>query len=1065
MVTQQSGNQFDDDLTVGLDNDGSFSTDSIDLFEFTGDEESPIARLKTIILSIDWEINDEILQQLEDELVDLADIWSGDKVKLIYIQGLSKIGKYIYKERANAHPNSIKLLITFYHNLEKIVSSDDLMSEDEKKQLLIEDVKKFDQLKSQIGTVAPREDDEIVPAPGIPVDDIQELKALKAQVLGIDWEINDVELQKLSDEVLRLEDVFSHSKAKLILLQGIGALSAYINKMRSRSNSTAFTLLHSFYGVLETISSSTLVTEDEKRLLLAEVDKFKSFKAEIAKSPAELTDGSRADSVPPESVTATEVIAAESDALDVLPADDSDEQVQVASDVDTRLSTVFGDVEDVFDNEIADKSVALEGVNVETEADDDSDEEALPHEDGAIAPALAEVEEESSFSVEKLAEDLAKSQKDEKSEKNEAVISGVDVETEADDESDEEKLPYEDGEVAPALSGSFDDASFNGGSLDAGIEESDSEDLDNRLDSFFDDEVETATNEWSGEQLNKVGALDTEVAEDAENIFSAIDDNEITAGDDLVAALSDVEEDDSSAEAEFVAALSDVEEDDSSAETEFVAALSDVDEDDPSIEDDFAEAFIDKNGDELEQSEIEIPESLTTDEADVDQDAPEIILTEDDEQPVAKAVLEKSIEESLSFFDDEVSAPVFKETEGDIVPESPLEEDSRQDHLSFLDEEVPAPASTETFEQFSTDDIDGALSFTGTDDDVVAALSDEQVEPDSEEFVESLTGADTFFEETVAQEVPVADTALSFFNEESAPTTEQEEDDNDQIQFTLPGEIATDEALDSDGIRDSSIDDVIEFNVPGEDDSTEVLFVADEAFETTTQSDEVIFEAVADDVEVDSLPGEVFTDSADLVQPDEEVEFLEARETGYSSDDLLTLTQLIPSFRENIDAEAIQSIFSEINRLRSDPNATSTIKIFLQLLSTVCQNISTVPKEAETANLLLMRKILSGLHSCVSSEVLEAEVQKQLLGCTSQVLLGQYDNADNGEGEASSDSEEAPSELESVGDGLDVEEQLQQAQPLKSDEQMKSFVHEELAEIRKLFLDEITTLRKEITDK
>ena len=1047
MVTQQSGNQFDDDLTVGLDNDGSFSTDSIDLFEFTGDEESPIARLKTIILSIDWEINDEILQQLEDELVDLADIWSGDKVKLIYIQGLSKIGKYIYKERANAHPNSIKLLITFYHNLEKIVSSDDLMSEDEKKQLLIEDVKKFDQLKSQIGTVAPREDDEIVPAPGIPVDDIQELKALKAQVLGIDWEINDVELQKLSDEVLRLEDVFSHSKAKLILLQGIGALSAYINKMRSRSNSTAFTLLHSFYGVLETISSSTLVTEDEKRLLLAEVDKFKSFKAEIAKSPAELTDGSRADSVPPESVTATEVIAAESDALDVLPADDSDEQVQVASDVDTRLSTVFGDVEDVFDNEIADKSVALEGVNVETEADDDSDEEALPHEDGAIAPALAEVEEESSFSVEKLAEDLAKSQKDEKSEKNEAVISGVDVETEADDESDEEKLPYEDGEVAPALSGSFDDASFNGGSLDAGIEESDSEDLDNRLDSFFDDEVETATNEWSGEQLNKVGALDTEVAEDAENIFSAIDDNEITAGDDLVAALSDVEEDDLS------------------AETEFVVALSDVDEDDPSIEDDFAEAFIDKNGDELEQSEIEIPESLTTDEADVDQDAPEIILTEDDEQPVAKAVLEKSIEESLSFFDDEVSAPVFKETEGDIVPESPLEEDSRQDHLSFLDEEVPAPASTETFEQFSTDDIDGALSFTGTDDDVVAALSDEQVEPDSEEFVESLTGADTFFEETVAQEVPVADTALSFFNEESAPTTEQEEDDNDQIQFTLPGEIATDEALDSDGIRDSSIDDVIEFNVPGEDDSTEVLFVADEAFETTTQSDEVIFEAVADDVEVDSLPGEVFTDSADLVQPDEEVEFLEARETGYSSDDLLTLTQLIPSFRENIDAEAIQSIFSEINRLRSDPNATSTIKIFLQLLSTVCQNISTVPKEAETANLLLMRKILSGLHSCVSSEVLEAEVQKQLLGCTSQVLLGQYDNADNGEGEASSDSEEAPSELESVGDGLDVEEQLQQAQPLKSDEQMKSFVHEELAEIRKLFLDEITTLRKEITDK
>jgi len=200
-VEQQSGNQFDDDLTVGMD-DGSYSTDSIDLFEFTGDEESPIARLKTIILSIDWEINDDILKQLDDELIDLADIWAGDKIKLVYVQGLSKIGKYIFKEKANAHPNAIKLLITFYHNLEKIVVSEDSMSEEEKKQLLFKDVKSFDQLKQHIGMSSHSSSFAEPPAEEIiQTEETDYLKTLKARVLGLDWEINDEELRKLDDEV------------------------------------------------------------------------------------------------------------------------------------------------------------------------------------------------------------------------------------------------------------------------------------------------------------------------------------------------------------------------------------------------------------------------------------------------------------------------------------------------------------------------------------------------------------------------------------------------------------------------------------------------------------------------------------------------------------------------------------------------------------------------------------------------------------------------------------------------------------------------------------------------
>ena len=96
-MAQQTGRQYDDDLTVDADEyNESFSTSYVDLFEPLGDNDSPIAKLKTIILSIDWEITDDILQQLHSELQDLKDIWAGNKINLVYIQALEKIGRYFF---------------------------------------------------------------------------------------------------------------------------------------------------------------------------------------------------------------------------------------------------------------------------------------------------------------------------------------------------------------------------------------------------------------------------------------------------------------------------------------------------------------------------------------------------------------------------------------------------------------------------------------------------------------------------------------------------------------------------------------------------------------------------------------------------------------------------------------------------------------------------------------------------------------------------------------------------------------------------------------------------------
>lgn len=1040
-MTQQSGNQFDDDLTVGLDNDGSFSTDSIDLFEFSGDEESPIARLKTIILSIDWEINDDILGQLEDELVDLSEIWAKDKIKLIYIQGLSKIGKYIYKEKANAHPNSIKLLITFYHDLEKIVSSGDSMSEDEKKQLLVEDVKKFDKLKSQISSSAPRTE-KVAPsvsAADDTSDAVLQLKKLKAQVLGIDWEINDSELEKLSDEVQRLEGIFSHSKAKLILLQGIGALGSYINKMRSNANGKAFTLLHSFYNVLETISSPGLSTEDEKQLLLTEVDKFKSFKAEIAQAQVESEEETYGANIPSEKEVPLEPADIPSPLQEVLPVDRSEDEIGVAADVDDRLASVFGDVEDDGGEE-SDESAALEGVNVETEADDDSEEEALPYEGGSIAPALAEVEEESSFSVEKLVGDLAESMPAEIPEEiigSDNILQGIDVETEADDDSDEEALPFEDGEIAPALSGSFSDGGFDEESLVASIDDSGSEDLDSRLDSFFDDEVQASSEEWGADKID----VDEEL----------IDEGLVPAEDEFVAALSDVAEEDSEQAEEEVPLLEEVTEEGWLPAEEEIAVASGA----------FAE---DDSEPDLEEPAF----TLAEDTAEQDDLVP--AFSEVGEQAFSEEVSEQSLEDELSFFDEE--EPAASEKDESLSAEDLLEEEFPEDQLSFLDEEIPAPESTEALDTFFSDydgDVEEALSFTDEDGSPAPALSAEDESFGAVSGEESVGTSSSFFEGTDGSEDVFAEESLSFLDEEpesffedepDESITPEEGDEEDEIQFTVPGEIAAAADLETTALKESSFDDIIEFNVPGEEDSSEGLFDSLNEFDKEGDSDssEVVFEVVGDEVEVDPLPGEEF---ADFAQP-EEVVLLEAGDIGYSVEDFQDINLFIGLLKDGVTENGLQNILKELNSLRNNSASTSTIKIFLQLLSTVCQHLEKMTSDDSASVCIgLMEEICSGLEASVTPEVPVEKVQAQLLSCATQVLLMQSNLIRKTQTVTVEEAEEASVEsfssaIDSVDDG-----QVFSDDSSEREELLKAVVHEELADIKKLFLEEIAALRKE----
>ncbi len=524
MVEQYSENQYDDDLTIGLDDyEERYQPDTVDLFEFSTQEESPISRLKSLILSIDWEITDEVLRQFNEELVDLRDIWADEKINLVYIQALEKISKYIYQQKAEAHPNAIKLLLTFYYNLEKIVSSEEL-SEQEKKDLLLEDVKKFEYFKQQIVRYDKRSG-KTAEAGKVPEfsGDIQsegdELLNLKAAVLGIDWEITEEDLKKLREEVIRLETKFAGDRLKLILLQGIGTLGAYIKVKKSNAHADAFTLLHLFFESLEKIVTTSMTFDEEKEVLFHAVEKFNAFKELLGATISEESSMRREEDdsleVPDDSGTIRPALADFDDEGSVGFQEEAEAQeLGLASplDVSSHIDQFFSDPpEEKGDEPLGEAALteALQGIDVEEE---DEKEKAAETVDLEAGEQTLFKDEPDTDPYESSEEGPVPSIED-----KELALQGVDVETEADDDSGEEPLPVEaSGELAPALTDSDEESLFSVDSQEDPVQQQDVEDkLEETLNGFFveNDEVETVSHEQKKE-------TDTDLKEKIDTDFS-----------------------------------------------------------------------------------------------------------------------------------------------------------------------------------------------------------------------------------------------------------------------------------------------------------------------------------------------------------------------------------------------------------------------------------------------------------------------------------------------------------------------------------------------------------------
>jgi hypothetical protein len=120
-----------------------------DIFEESENSDDVLRALKAVVLSIDWEINDETMSSLMDQISILKNVYQQDRILLLFLQLLGKLGVYIKAKKANAHPDSIKLLDSTIKSFEK-AALDNKLSDSDRKQLLQTEVSRFMVLKEQV---------------------------------------------------------------------------------------------------------------------------------------------------------------------------------------------------------------------------------------------------------------------------------------------------------------------------------------------------------------------------------------------------------------------------------------------------------------------------------------------------------------------------------------------------------------------------------------------------------------------------------------------------------------------------------------------------------------------------------------------------------------------------------------------------------------------------------------------------------------------------------------------------------------------------------------------------
>ncbi len=106
-------------------------------------------KLKSVVLSIDWEITETCLTDLISETDALMPHFQDDRLPHTLLRMLRAVGRYIRQHKAQSHPDAIKRVMSVFASLEKIAGAPG-MAEDLKKSIVAKEISAFKKLKQQV---------------------------------------------------------------------------------------------------------------------------------------------------------------------------------------------------------------------------------------------------------------------------------------------------------------------------------------------------------------------------------------------------------------------------------------------------------------------------------------------------------------------------------------------------------------------------------------------------------------------------------------------------------------------------------------------------------------------------------------------------------------------------------------------------------------------------------------------------------------------------------------------------------------------------------------------------
>jgi pilus assembly protein FimV len=111
--------------------------------------QNPLEKLKSLVLSIDWEITEEVLSDFLIQIDNLGILYKNDQIIRKFLKMLKVLGKYTRVHHSDAHPNAFKLLNSVFGGFEKIVTTQD-MTDLDKQKLLNTELAKYKKLQRLI---------------------------------------------------------------------------------------------------------------------------------------------------------------------------------------------------------------------------------------------------------------------------------------------------------------------------------------------------------------------------------------------------------------------------------------------------------------------------------------------------------------------------------------------------------------------------------------------------------------------------------------------------------------------------------------------------------------------------------------------------------------------------------------------------------------------------------------------------------------------------------------------------------------------------------------------------